>query len=458
MLQTKNGYSSPKVEGKFPCSSSIKELTSFSFKYYLPIKRRQPRRRIGIIDVLLLLSFLCLKCVNGINWNHNHQIIQPNCQLLRIHNNNEPHLLRLRKPIDAIIGIRGGWSQKNKETNNPTQKSKDKIKSSAKKSLEKVNGNVDSSTSPPLNLIRFLFLSFYASLGSLLPFLPVYYHSLGHDGLSIGLLGSVKPLTTFLVAPIWGIISDQSNSPHFILQLTFLSGLLLQLSCAMNNNLSWLICTVFLCSVMSAPIKSLMDCMVMNSLPSQSKGEYGKLRLWGQLGFGLGSSLVGISLNHIPKTSAVDVYVEKGDMWEIVRKFWWSITHGYKLAFVSHALISIPCFICKYICLYLHFVFLPFCMPSYFLNCFIKKGMKSLQRYDVESSNEIVVQKKASKVKNNKKQKQSKTNILHGINLLLHNPDAILFFFLVFVIGVSSGIIENFAYVRMREVGGTGRE
>ena len=84
--------------------------------------------------------------------------------------------------------------------------------------------------------------------------------------------------------------------------------------------------------------------------------------------------------------------------------------------------------------------------------------MKSLQRYDVESSNEIVVQEKASKVKNNKKQKQSKTNILHGINLLLHNPDAILFFFLVFVIGVSSGIIENFAYVRMREVGGTGRE
>jgi MFS family permease len=33
-----------------------------------------------------------------------------------------------------------------------------------------------------------------------------------------------------------------------------------------------------------------------------------------------------------------------------------------------------------------------------------------------------------------------------------------LFFFLVFVAGVSSGVIENFAYVRMREVGGTGRE
>ena len=36
--------------------------------------------------------------------------------------------------------------------------------------------------------------------------------------------------------------------------------------------------------------------------------------------------------------------------------------------------------------------------------------------------------------------------------------DALLFFFLVFVVGVSSGIIENFAYVRIREVGGTGKD
>ncbi|GMH73751.1 hypothetical protein TrRE_jg11255 [Triparma retinervis] len=33
-----------------------------------------------------------------------------------------------------------------------------------------------------------------------------------------------------------------------------------------------------------------------------------------------------------------------------------------------------------------------------------------------------------------------------------------VFFALVFIVGVSSGCIENFAYVRMREVGGTGRD
>lgn len=54
-----------------------------------------------------------------------------------------------------------------------------------------------------LQAMRLLYLTYYASLGSLLPYLPVYFHSLGLDGSSIGLLGAVKPITTFIVAPLW---------------------------------------------------------------------------------------------------------------------------------------------------------------------------------------------------------------------------------------------------------------
>lgn len=57
------------------------------------------------------------------------------------------------------------------------------------------------SASPKLlQSMRLLYLTYYASLGALMPYLPVYFHSLGHPGSSIGLLGAVKPLTTFLVA------------------------------------------------------------------------------------------------------------------------------------------------------------------------------------------------------------------------------------------------------------------
>ena len=42
--------------------------------------------------------------------------------------------------------------------------------------------------------------------------------------------------------------------------------------------------------------------------------------------------------------------------------------------------------------------------------------------------------------------------------LLLRNGDALFFFAVVLVVGMSSAITENFAYVRLREVGGGGNE
>jgi hypothetical protein len=56
------------------------------------------------------------------------------------------------------------------------------------------------------------------------------------------------------------------------------------------------------------------------------------------------------------------------------------------------------------------------------------------------------------------KSSETKPNVLEGIRVLFHNSDALLFFFLVLVVGISSGVIENFAYVRIREVGGSGNE
>ena len=45
-----------------------------------------------------------------------------------------------------------------------------------------------------------------------------------------------------------------------------------------------------------------------------------------------------------------------------------------------------------------------------------------------------------------------------GYRLLRKDFDVMVFFALVFIVGISSGCIENFAYVRMREVGGTGTD
>jgi len=96
---------------------------------------------------------------------------------------------------------------------------------------------------------------------------------------------------------------------------------------------------------------------------------------------------------------------------------------GYKIAFLAHALLSLPVYVCLRIC----------------------------QRYYGDSESAVTSN-------DDKKEEKKAVNISEGLSLLFHNSDALLFFFLVFIVGTASGIIENFAYVRLREVGGTGKE
>jgi MFS_1 like family len=302
-------------------------------------------------------------------------------------------------------------------------------------------------------LIRFLFLCYYSSLGALMPYLPVYYHSLGHGGLIIGLLGAIKPLTTFLVAPLWGIVSDAATNKFPVLYLSFGVSLLGQLLMAYRTNVSFLLIMVFVTAIFNAPVKSLMDSIVLDHLPV--KADYGRMRLWGQLGFGLGSSSVGVLLSKsssYPVTTDVATdamksifrYIPVEALRPLVAaalQVWRSIT-GYKILFLGHAALSIP---------------------TWWALTVFERLDKEKQQRDNDAASISMKQSKKSKQQQssgspNSKSDQSGTKIMEGLRLLVTDSDAILFFFLVFIVGTSSGVIENFAYVRLREVGGAGRE
>lgn len=314
-----------------------------------------------------------------------------------------------------------------------------------KKKLKTLKGDkntADDDQASLLILIRVMFFAYYASLGSLLPYLPVYYHSLGHGGQIIGMLGAIKPFTTFLVAPLWGIISDQTGSPFAVLYFTFIVSLIGQLAVSWRHDPSWIMSMIFITAFFNAPVKSLIDSMVMSNIEDGKL--YGRLRLWGQLGFGVGSSAVGVLLSKSQQrqqqTGVIDgatrttaaIMSGTGTIMEKVSQIWEKIS-GYKLLFFTHALLSIPTLIC--------------------IRAFDRWTKK-------EAPASVTNPRKWMSIEKGRVSKSSETkpNVLEGIRVLFHNSDALLFFFLVLVVGISSGVIENFAYVRIREVGGSGNE
>eukprot|EP01031_Cornospumella_fuschlensis_P026955 gene26955-32569_t len=252
---------------------------------------------------------------------------------------------------------------------------------------------------PSLLFINTLMFLFYASLGAVMPYLPIYYRHLGLNDAQLGLLGAITPAVTFVVSPLWGALADMTGRHKEILILTFsLSILFRTLLLLFPSPVAGLASSaprlVPLCllvggvATLFAPVKPLLDSAVMGVIKGSSgsagkggKGAgYGGTRMYGQVGFGVGSFLVGPFLSrHI------------------------------RAIFFMQLLLAVPA-------LYMLYV--------------VKWPTTQSHTPNPTSS-------------------QPKPPTSPWANLkafMATHPPAIAFFLLVFLIGVSSGIVENFAY------------
>jgi MFS transporter, PPP family, 3-phenylpropionic acid transporter len=267
-------------------------------------------------------------------------------------------------------------------------------------------------------------------------------------------LGAITPAVTFLVSPLWGALADTTGTLLLrddcacssldtelaftlslslslslsiylslslacvcmivgrhkeIMLFTFLGSILTRSLLAFSNaNIVLLGSIVALSAALNAPVKPLLDSAVMASLSDKSL--YGKCRLYGQIGFGLGSFVVGPL---------------------------WSQSSPSSL-FLTQALLAIPTALLMRKFEFQRNISTSPKAPS---SSIIKKNW--FQRTFCKSSKREIVET---------------VDLVTSLRQTLLTPTVMVFFFMVFIIGISSGIIENFAYVRIAEVLGESTE
>ena len=64
---------------------------------------------------------------------------------------------------------------------------------------------------------------FYGALGSLFPFLNLYYRAVGMGPWQIGILGGIRPLVALLCAPIWSFVANKYKIRKIILVVSLVS-------------------------------------------------------------------------------------------------------------------------------------------------------------------------------------------------------------------------------------------
>jgi len=145
----------------------------------------------------------------------------------------------------------------------------------------------------PFTVSKAAYFFYFAAAASLMPFLTLYYQELGLSGRQIGFATGIVPLLTLFSASLWGGIADASRKHHVILLLAIGGTWLAVLALTQAQSFSQLIPVIFVYAVFVAPIIPLIDNTVINLL-GEHKNDYGKLRLWGAVGWGVVASVIGL--------------------------------------------------------------------------------------------------------------------------------------------------------------------
>jgi MFS family permease len=140
--------------------------------------------------------------------------------------------------------------------------------------------------------LRAFYFCYFAAGASLLPFLVLYYKQLGLPGPQIGLLAAIPPLAFLIAAPVWGGLADATRQHRRLLNLALLGTLSLALILRFATNFLALAVLVMLFAFCLAPIIPIVDSSALAFL-GERKNQYGKLRLWGAIGWGISAPLVG---------------------------------------------------------------------------------------------------------------------------------------------------------------------
>ena len=153
---------------------------------------------------------------------------------------------------------------------------------------------VDAPAAPPRNMAasKGVYFFYYAALACLVPFMSLYYQEQGLNGTQIGILAGTIPLVTWVSAPFWGGIADARKRHRAVLLLTIAGLWAAVLALYFARSFNGMLATVILYAFFIGPIVPLVDNAVLTLLGDHKAG-YGRVRLWGSLGWGLAASLLG---------------------------------------------------------------------------------------------------------------------------------------------------------------------
>lgn len=161
-----------------------------------------------------------------------------------------------------------------------------------------VDLHIAAKTKRARTLASAIYFFIFAAVASVAPFFVLYLQSLGFTGAQIGSITSLGPLLGMVGTPIWTGLADARNRHRTILMGGMAVAILVNLLLPFLRTYPLIFATQVALALLTPHMLALQDSSTIHTLGKQ-RDQYGQIRLWGTVGWGLSAPVVGTVLGTI---------------------------------------------------------------------------------------------------------------------------------------------------------------
>ncbi|WP_371281833.1 MFS transporter [Dokdonella sp.] len=152
-----------------------------------------------------------------------------------------------------------------------------------------------------LRLSSFYF-AYYAALGAFTPYWSLYLKGTGQDVAAISVLMSLWYATRVVAPSTWSTLAARSANPVHWLRIGCVLTLLSFSAFTLELDFAWLFVVMCVFCFMYNAVMPQFESITLSHLVGRAE-RYGRIRVWGSIGFVAVVALFGVSLDHLPVTA-----------------------------------------------------------------------------------------------------------------------------------------------------------
>lgn len=158
----------------------------------------------------------------------------------------------------------------------------------------------------PYRRLAGFYFFYFAYIGAFAPFFTLYLHSVGMSAVEIGALMSMPQLTRIVAPHLWGWLADRGGSSLRIARWAGVAGTVAWLGVYASAQFVWLFAVLLAVMFFWSAALPLVEATTLTHLGNET-ARYGRIRVWGSIGFIVAVIGVGHLLDTWPPRSVLSI-------------------------------------------------------------------------------------------------------------------------------------------------------